>query len=70
MGNLILKRSRGQAVIIETDRGPVTITVFHDGQVKLAIDAPHEYRIVRSELLAKSMKPDKERSSHVLGDRK
>lgn len=69
MGNLILKRSRGQAVIIETDRGPVTITVFCDGQVKLGIDAPHEYRIVRSELLTRSMKPEKERSTDVLGNR-
>ena len=52
MGNLIIPRKVGQTVIIG-DKGEITLTVIRiwNGEVRLGIEAPREYPIMRSELL-------------------
>lgn len=49
MGRLILKRRRGQAIVVN---GPAVIRISddHHGYVRLLIDAPAETRVDREEV--------------------
>lgn len=50
---LVLTRKPGQSIQI-ANNVIVTITQITEGRVRIAIDAPKEMHIVRTELLAKS----------------
>ena len=52
---LVLSRLSSQVIVIETQIGPIEITVVHIGKdkTKLGIEAPPEYNIYRKELREK-----------------
>ena len=53
---LVLKRKAGESVTIITKVGNIVVTVFREnrwGKIDLAIEAPREIEIVRTELLTK-----------------
>jgi carbon storage regulator CsrA len=49
---LKVKRREGEALILETSDGPITIrlTEYNGNQTRVGIDAPQSVRIVREEL--------------------
>lgn len=60
---LVLKRKLGESVTITTTVGTIVITVFRErwGKIDLAIEAPREMEIARTELIKK--KESKEASN-------
>ena len=50
---LVLTRREGEAVIIDTPAGEMTVSVelLDGGQVKLGFEAPQAFKIAREELL-------------------
>ena len=60
---LVLKRKVGESVTITTSDGIIVIQVFRDrwGKIDLAIEAPREIQIARTELIKK--KESKEASN-------
>lgn len=61
---LVLKRKPGESVTITTTVGVIVVTVFRDrwGKIDLAIDAPREIEIARTELLTKRESNDEHTS--------
>ena len=52
---LVLTRTRGESIVIETTDGPITVLVTQviGGKIKIGIDAPDHVRILRTEIIKK-----------------
>jgi len=59
---LILSRRIGESVMINDDI-EIFVTSYSSGQVRVGIDAPDEYEILRKELWDKDKKDEQERNS-------
>jgi carbon storage regulator CsrA len=57
---LALSRKTGEWIQIETPEGPIIVMVLaqRPGQVRLGIDAPLKYRVMRNELLPNGREPE------------
>jgi len=61
---LILSRKQDESIII-ADTITVKVVSIEKGVVKLGIDAPHNIRVLRSELVRAVENSNKEASSHT-----
>ena len=52
---LVLTRTRGESIVIQTTDGPVEVVVTRvlDGRVKIGVNAPDNVKILRTELIEK-----------------
>ena len=58
---LVISRRVGEAVHIGNDVVLRVTRLDHDGNVRLAIDAPREVRILREELVLRNRREERER---------
>lgn len=52
---LVLTRTRGESIVIQTTDGPVEVVVTRvlDGRVKIGVNAPDNVKILRTEIIKK-----------------
>ena len=52
---LVLTRTRGESIVIQTTDGPIEVVVTRvlDSRVKIGINAPDTVKILRTELIEK-----------------
>ena len=52
---LVLTRTRGESIVIQTTDGPIEVVVTRvlDSRVKIGINAPDNVRILRTEIIKK-----------------
>lgn len=52
---LVLERTEGQKIILNTSDGPVEIVVYNiqQGRLRLGVNAPQSISIIREELIGK-----------------
>jgi carbon storage regulator CsrA len=50
---LVLSRREGEAIILETSDGPITIrlTEYNGNQTRVGVEAPRSVKVLREELL-------------------
>ena len=50
---LVLSRREGEAIILETSDGPITIrlTEYNGSQTRVGVEAPRSVKVLREELL-------------------
>jgi carbon storage regulator len=53
---LVLSRREGEAIILETSDGPITIrlTEYNGSQTRIGVEAPRSVKVLREELLEES----------------